>query len=117
MGKLDGELAVDSVPKNIDIHPTTPWIAVGYKDKIPRIVDIETGVAVITLPAHDGVVEAVGFSADGNYIATGGTDHIVKIFEAGKSKEGYNAGLRPRKTISYQKRDIVLRSETMLAHG
>jgi WD40 repeat protein len=52
------------------------------KDQTLRLWDLREGRLLFTLQGHAGAVNACGFSADGNFIASGGLDKLVMIWRS-----------------------------------
>jgi WD40 repeat protein len=55
-----------------------------------KLVDIVTGETYRSFIGHMGAVMAVGFSLDGRYLATGGLDGIINIFDVMENSEYLN---------------------------
>ncbi len=51
-------------------------------DREPRVWDLATGQLMLTLPRHPSWVQGCDFSPDGNTIATGCRDGVVRVFNA-----------------------------------
>ncbi len=56
-------------------------LASGNTDGKIRLWDLDTGHAIHTLAAHDGLVLALDFSADGNHLASGSSDTTVRLWD------------------------------------
>ncbi|XP_071444349.1 POC1 centriolar protein homolog A-like [Hetaerina americana] len=61
-------------------HPCGSYLAAGYNDATVKIMDLSNGVLIYTLQGHSNAVTAVSFSANGEYLATGGADHHVLVW-------------------------------------
>ena len=70
---------------NISMSPTAPLVAFAWRDSV-RIVDQRNGSVVARLD-HFGVSCDAVFSADGAYLATGGSDGLVRVWETAKWRE------------------------------
>ncbi|KAG9081539.1 hypothetical protein FS749_007593 [Ceratobasidium sp. UAMH 11750] len=64
----------------IATHPTEPLAVSGGEDDLGYIWDLNTGEVVVKLTGHTDSVGAVGFSADGQMVATGGMDGHVRLW-------------------------------------
>lgn len=73
----------DATPRHMDLHPIHPWAIVGYSDGIARIVNFESGKIVSEFGGHDGAVESVAFDSDGTHAASGGEDHLIRVWDLG----------------------------------
>jgi WD40 repeat protein/DNA-binding SARP family transcriptional activator/class 3 adenylate cyclase/tRNA A-37 threonylcarbamoyl transferase component Bud32 len=62
--------------------PTNSRVATSGALGIPRIWEVETGEAVVALPAHSGSPWDIAFSRDGTRVATAGADGVVRLFDA-----------------------------------
>jgi WD40 repeat protein len=77
------------VPLAMAVHPTRPIAAVGYTWNAPggkftgrlELIDLETAQTLADLDGVGGPVRTVSFSPDGEYLATGGDDSIVRIWD------------------------------------
>ncbi|KAI0073448.1 ribosome biogenesis protein Sqt1 [Panus rudis PR-1116 ss-1] len=61
-------------------HPTATIAASGGEDDLGYIWDYTTGEQIVKLTGHTDSVSSIGFSADGEMIATGGMDGKVRIW-------------------------------------
>lgn len=57
-------------------------VTAGHRDKTARIWSVATGQCEQVLQGHDFHVLTVGWSADGRWIATGGSDGTIRIWAA-----------------------------------
>ncbi|CAE6489545.1 unnamed protein product [Rhizoctonia solani] len=64
----------------VSTHPTQSLAVSGGEDDMGYIWDIHTGEIVVRLGGHEDSVAAVGFSADGEMVATGGMDGHVRLW-------------------------------------
>lgn len=61
-------------------HPSNQLFATSSRDGV-RIWDRYTGALINHFTAHDDWVQALAFSPDGIFLATGGFDRTVKLWE------------------------------------
>lgn len=66
-------------------NPAGTQIAVASEGEA-RVYDAKTGSRIATLPGHEGAIFAVAFTPDGQRVATGGYDGIVRLFDAATGK-------------------------------
>jgi WD40 repeat protein len=80
----------------VAIAPDGSWLATGSNDETVRIWDAVTGQAralltghkgLAPLPGHNGAVNAVAIAPDGSWLATGGGDRTVRIWDAVTGQE------------------------------
>ncbi|CDH93484.2 pre-mRNA 3' end processing protein pfs-2 [Caenorhabditis elegans] len=73
----------------IDWHPTKGLIATGSRDtqQPVKIWDPKSGSCLATLQEHKSSVMAVEFNKNGNWLLTGGRDHLVKMYDIRMMKE------------------------------
>lgn len=64
----------------IAAHPTEALAVSGGEDDLAYIWDTTTGETIVRLTGHTDSVAAVGFSADGQLVATGGMDGHVRLW-------------------------------------
>ncbi len=71
------------------LSPDGRWLAVGGSPSRYgiRILDLSTGSIVAVLRGHSNVINSLAFSADGDWLASGSADKIVRVWAVG-------AGLR-----------------------
>jgi WD40 repeat protein len=65
--------------------PDGTMIASG-SEKEARVFDAKSGSRLAALAGHDGGIFAVAFSADSKWVATGGYDGVIRVFEAKTGK-------------------------------
>ena len=73
---------------SVSAHPTTPLAVSGGGDDSGYIWDVTDGEVVVKLTGHTDSVSAVGFSSDGEMVATGGMDGKVRVWRR-VGKENY----------------------------
>ncbi|KAM0750451.1 WD40 repeat-like protein [Meredithblackwellia eburnea MCA 4105] len=74
----------------VAVHPVDPLIAVsGGEDDMAHIWRTDTGASVVKLTGHTDSVTSVGFSFDGELVATGGMDGRVRVWRKVKGSQGY----------------------------
>jgi WD40 repeat protein len=76
------------------LSPDGKYIAVGRTGNNAKLIDFKTGRVYKTLRGHKGMVISLSFSCDGKYLATGGIDGKVIVWEV-------ETGL-PVRTFSFQ---------------
>ena len=88
--KNDTNLVKEYERQSTSVHavaysPDGTMIASG-SEKEARVYDAKSGSRVATLPGHEGGIFAVAFSADSKWVATGGYDGVIRVFEAKTGK-------------------------------
>lgn len=74
----------------VALHPVDPLIAVsGGADDMGHIWRTDNGEEIAKLEGHTDSVSSVGFSFDGEMVATGGMDGRVRVWRRVKGSEGY----------------------------
>lgn len=74
----------------VALHPVDPLVAVsGGEDDLAHLWRTDTGETIIQLDGHTDSVTSVGFSFDGEMVATGGMDGRVRIWRKVKGTEGF----------------------------
>ncbi|CAL2030892.1 unnamed protein product [Caenorhabditis brenneri] len=73
----------------IDWHPTKGLLVTGSRDtqQPVKIWDPKSGSCLATLQEHKSSVMAVEFNNNGNWLLTGGRDHLVKMYDIRMMKE------------------------------
>lgn len=73
----------------IDWHPTKGLLVTGSRDtqQPVKIWDPKSGSCLATLQEHKSSVMAVEFNKNGNWLLTGGRDHLVKMYDIRVMKE------------------------------
>lgn len=64
------------------MSPTRDHVAVGSLDGYVMVFDLRSGNVVMRNNAHEGLVRALVFSADGERLITAGDDKMVRFFSA-----------------------------------
>lgn len=85
----------------IDWHPTKGLLVTGSRDtqQPVKIWDPKTGSCLATLQEHKSSVMAVEFNRNGNWLLTGGRDHLVKMYDIRMMKE--------MKTYRAHKKEVI----------
>ncbi|CAE6447352.1 hypothetical protein ACGC1H_002405 [Rhizoctonia solani] len=73
----------------VSTHPTQSLAVSGGEDDMGYIWDLHTGEIVARLSGHEDSVAAVGFSADGELVATGGMDGHVRLWRRVAKSNGW----------------------------
>ncbi|CAE6482521.1 unnamed protein product [Rhizoctonia solani] len=73
----------------VSTHPTQALAVSGGEDDMGYIWDLYTGEIVARLGGHEDSVAAVGFSADGEMVATGGMDGHVRLWRRVAKSNGW----------------------------
>ncbi|KAG8726570.1 hypothetical protein FRC11_014914, partial [Ceratobasidium sp. 423] len=73
----------------VSTHPTQALAVSGGEDDMGYIWDLYTGEIVARLSGHEDSVAAVGFSADGELVATGGMDGHVRLWRRVAKSNGW----------------------------
>jgi WD40 repeat protein len=63
----------------VKFSPDSKQLAVGYRDGIIALWDLGTGKEIYAINAHDGGAFALSFTGDGQVLASGGEDVLVKL--------------------------------------
>ena len=63
-----------------DFHPDGSLIAFGSADRTVRVIRVATGEPIAVLRGHTDAVVDVAFSFDGRRLASGSSDHSVRIW-------------------------------------
>jgi WD40 repeat protein len=67
---------------NLAIHPSGHFLAATSLKRTVRILAIPENMAVAELDDFQELVCAVAYSHDGNWLATGGDDHVLRLWNA-----------------------------------
>ena len=83
-------LGHDSPIFTVALHPIDPTIAIsGGEDDLGHIWRTDTGETIALLDGHTDSVTSVGFSFEGDMVATGGMDGLVRVWRKVKDSVGY----------------------------
>ena len=70
-------------------HPQQPWLLSGSADGQAFLMHTETGKVVTSFKGHKDSIEAVGFSAQHPYCATGSMDNTVIVWDLNKKSQRF----------------------------
>ncbi len=65
---------------SLALSPDAQLVAVGLEEGKILLIDVESFKIVLELEGHKGAVEHLAFSNDGIYLASGGTDGVVRLW-------------------------------------
>ena len=68
----------------VAVHPLQPLAVSGGEDDLGYIWNLEDGEVVVKLTGHSDSVTSVGWSHDGELVATGGMDGKVRVWRSVK---------------------------------
>ncbi|XP_075240159.1 uncharacterized protein LOC142335503 isoform X2 [Convolutriloba macropyga] len=88
--------------KTIHWHPTKCLLVSGSKDaqQPMKMWDPKSGRSLNTLFPHKAAVTCCRFSPDGNWLASGSRDHVIKLFDIRNMKQEMN-------TLRGHKREVL----------
>ncbi|CAD6192569.1 unnamed protein product [Caenorhabditis auriculariae] len=86
----------------IDWHPTKGLIVSGSRDtqQPVKLWDPKSGQCLATFQEHKSSVMAVEFNRNGNWLLTGGRDHLVKMYDIRVMKEMHTYRAHKKEVIS-----------------
>jgi WD40 repeat protein/transcriptional regulator with XRE-family HTH domain len=95
---LSGESVGTSVGYNLGVgqvsfSPDGKRLAAANLDGMPRVWELASQKEVLFLETGLGPSKAIAYSAEGNWLATGGDEGIVKIWDAKRGDERYSLSL------------------------
>ncbi len=79
--------ASDSGVGRVAFHPDGTRLAIANLDGLPRVWNLPTRSAVLTLTGHAREATAIAYSRDGTRLATGSSDQTVRIWDGATGKE------------------------------
>ena len=68
---------------DVSFHSSGDYLISSSLDATLKICDTRQGHVLYTLYGHECASTAVGFSSDGGYFASGGTDSAVMVWKSG----------------------------------
>lgn len=71
----------DVQPNAIAVHPILPLVLLAQEDGLVRCVSTSSGKVVSKLVAHRGAATSVSIDSSGLYVATGGCDGYLRIWD------------------------------------
>ncbi len=71
----------------VSFSPSGERLAAGHMDGTAKVVDLQNGAELLTLPGHTGRVTDIAFSPAGNYIATASGDGTAKVWDVDSGQE------------------------------
>ncbi|KAJ0403482.1 hypothetical protein ATCC90586_003595 [Pythium insidiosum] len=74
--------AHDANVTSLAFHPTGNYLVSTSNDQTIKIWDVREGQVLYTLHGHDGAVNCAEFSPDMKFVASGGVDSFVMVWEA-----------------------------------
>lgn len=81
------ELTVPGGPNDTAMSPDGAWVAIAtHNPKFARVVDARTGRMRYRLEGHDRQMDAISWSPDGRWIATGSDDSTVRVWDAASGR-------------------------------
>jgi len=83
---LAGKLAGPTIT-HIGFSPDGRRLAVADMDGAPKVWDLSTHTAVLSLTGHKQICEGIAYSPDGRQLATSDTAGIIKIWDAATGHE------------------------------
>ena len=72
-------LKTDAVPLSAAISPDSLLLAVGYRDGVVNIWELQNGSVISSFIDHDNQASAVAFSPDGKWFASGASDTTILL--------------------------------------
>jgi WD40 repeat protein len=73
-----------------------------------RVLDVTKDAVRSFRGEHNGVITAVAFSSDGHYLASGGEDHQIKVWEYKTGREVFSAQQNDITSLTFASQDKVL---------
>jgi WD40 repeat protein/tRNA A-37 threonylcarbamoyl transferase component Bud32 len=84
--ELDKDFTVPAAFNMAALSPDNRFIAVACRDKLVRVLDVESDGFVTEFKGHTQPVNAVAYSPSGKYIASAGADAAVRVWNAATGK-------------------------------
>jgi WD40 repeat protein/DNA-binding SARP family transcriptional activator len=83
--KMPGTITGDV--DRVDFSPDGTRLAIANLDGRPAIVDLASGAIAYTLEGHETTTEAVSYSPDGRWLATGDNNGVVMVWDNATRRE------------------------------
>ncbi|ELR13959.1 Beige/BEACH domain containing protein [Acanthamoeba castellanii str. Neff] len=108
---VDGQ-PIPQRAKRVLLHPEgTAMVSWGYWDQNIRLCSVETGkVLLVIKTSHDDEILCADITQDGQYLATGGTSSLLKVWKLKRVKQASSRGrmrIRLQAILSGHAHDVL----------